>query len=115
MGRGIRFTMEFKREAVRLVLSSGRPVYSLRRSGPSETSSAPLPRATLAARYPSLPRRRVSHDRSLRGAPVPDLGSSPRVTSARGPPGPGPGRPPWRRHSVTIRMIEINQKVSDRT
>jgi len=25
MGRGIRFTTEFKREAVRLVLSSGRP------------------------------------------------------------------------------------------
>ncbi len=25
MGRGIRFTMEFEREAVRLVLTSGRP------------------------------------------------------------------------------------------
>ncbi len=31
-------------------------------------------------RFPWSPRRRVSHDRSLRGTSVPDLGSSPRVT-----------------------------------
>ncbi len=30
MGRGIRFTAEFKREAVRLVLSSGRPWTEIR-------------------------------------------------------------------------------------